>query len=410
MLALLLLACTVDPPVPPPAAVPAPAPAAPVAAPAPDPAAFGDKVLVILSSSLQPGVDPAGLVDAAAEPGVTLARLDSTAFKGLMPCYEIVVAGAFADVAAARELSGRLKARGVEHYLKPAGAWVGARPELDRACSARRAPPAPGSTVAFVEGPGARLSLDPALEVEVLSRSPPVLPVDEAGTAWAAPLTVHGVAPWTVGDALVGVTAAGEVVGCTLERFLKGVSGTPHFGWVQDGPQDRPGCGDEHLYAKVDCDAVLVLPTGSAPLTARPMGAVSTAAPADLPLDWDLQVRQQQGLGSERGTVQVAWEVQPLRLGEAGLRRVSVRLWTGEGNTWCGAEDFAWSAVGLLDEAGKPVLALRETTGWQVGPVLSLSAGASPAVHLREELTGSQRLVGEGLDVGVEVPYCDCPC
>ncbi|MCK6503446.1 hypothetical protein L6R53_08625 [Myxococcota bacterium] len=418
MLALLLLACSSGPTAEPEAPAAAPAGPVPAAAPAPavpappaaDPAAYGDKVLVILSSSLHPGAAPDGLALAAQEPGVALARLDSTAFKGLMPCYEIVVAGAFADVGAARELSSRLKARGVDHYLKPAGAWVGARPELDRACAARRSPPPVGGTVAFVHGPGARLPFAPEIEAQAVATSPPLRPLDASGSAWSAPLTVHAMEPWTVGDELPGIDASGRLVQCRLERFVKGVAGTPHWGWVQAGSMDAPGCGDEHLYAQVGCDAVVVLPAGSRPQGALPRGPGSTEAPPDLPVAWQLELGQRRSLAEEVGTVQVAWEVSPLRLGERDLRRVQVRLWTDEGDRYCGGEDFVWSAAGLLDAQGAAVLGLVETTGWQAGPVLAVEPGGEPLLYLVEELTGSQRLVGAALDLANEVPYCDCPC
>ena len=50
-----------------------------------DPAAFSDRILVILSSSLDAGAQPAGLAKVAALEGAAPARLDSTGFKGLMP-------------------------------------------------------------------------------------------------------------------------------------------------------------------------------------------------------------------------------------------------------------------------------------------------------------------------------------
>ena len=64
--------------------VAAPAPAAELAPTAARPAAYADKVLVILNASLDQGVAPAGLPTAARTPGVTLERLDSSSFKNLI--------------------------------------------------------------------------------------------------------------------------------------------------------------------------------------------------------------------------------------------------------------------------------------------------------------------------------------
>ena len=70
------------------------------AAAAPD--GHGDRVLVILSAKTERGHVPAGLDRAAALPGVDIERLDSSQYRNLMPCYELVVAGSRATVAEAR--------------------------------------------------------------------------------------------------------------------------------------------------------------------------------------------------------------------------------------------------------------------------------------------------------------------
>jgi hypothetical protein len=395
--------------------VAAPAQAAELAPTAPRPAAYADKVLVILNASLDRGVAPAGLPTAARTPGVTLERLDSSSFKNLMPCYEIIVAGAFSDKKQALALHARLKAAGVDVAVKPAGAYLGPRPELAGACAAMRAPPARSEQVLLRAAPGFRLPLDPAVEAQALAGAPKVKAMRAELDAWSAPLPHRTLGRWTVGQRLPGIDHDAGPVGCTVTGFSVGVVGTPHFGWVQEGDHSAPSCGTPAVYATVDCDADLVdLRPGS-------RAAVSRGAPrppkeplAQRPPPWPALAEalargathaQQQGAALKQ-----EWTVTPVELAGERLRLVSVKLWTNEGFAVCGGEDLleVWTGVlGPDDRARGPAV---QTTFAAVLGLVQAGPGAPLELHLRDELTGSERLVGGPDELRLDQPFCDCGC
>ena len=111
----------------------------PRTAPRVDGAEYSEAWLVILASSAQPGETPAALATILAEPeafpGATPIRLDSSRYKGLMPCFEVVAALATPEQATARALSEILRERGLDHYIKNTGRWVGERPAVEESCA-----------------------------------------------------------------------------------------------------------------------------------------------------------------------------------------------------------------------------------------------------------------------------------
>lgn len=433
MISALLLLLSCDGPAPATAPIPEPAPAPPIAPPAPretlswsalpqgdlappaaDPRAFDQRVLVILSSSLTPGAQPAGLDQVAALPDAAPARLDSTWFKGLMPCYEIVVAGGFVDIASARALSTQLKAKGVDHYLKRAGAYTGDRPELASACAAMRAPAQGDARFALIEGPGARLPLDSELETRILEGAPKVSALDPRGEAWGAPLPVQTVDRWSKGQTLTGLSFESGPIDCTIQEFAVGITGTPHFGWYE-GDRRAPGCGSPHVYAALDCQADLLLAPGTSGGSVAAKGpAVEVPAPT-IPAAWSPRVAAERAAAKAAATAQGTawserWTARPFDVGTAALQLIQLVEQSGEGNWMCGQDEHFVSLVGLLGPDGTPLGPLFEASGWDPVGLVAPDGTGHPAIALREEITGSLRLISEQLDLSMDLAYCDCPC
>ena len=242
--AFLFFACSGDeaavatPPPPPapdtePAAVPAPV----SALSAGKPAEYSGKWVVILGSNKKPGVIPDGIDVANPPDGVV--TLDSTEFKGLSPCYEVVVAGGFTAMRDAVAKSNTLKAEGIDNYAKKAGKWVGKQPAVTAFCEGELEPSTAvcPENVRFVEEYAGRsfvhLGLNPVLQERILEGAPP-------------PKTLEGASSWIslLPNDVVGDFKKGESLGideaCTITGFVALTRGRPHFGWYQNTDQKSP--------------------------------------------------------------------------------------------------------------------------------------------------------------------------
>lgn len=394
-------------------AVGAPAGAAELAPVAADPAAYGDKVLVLLSAKVERGHAPEGLAAAAALPGARPARLESSQFKGLMPCYEVVVAGAFDDLAAAKRLAAALQAAGVDHTIKRAGAYVGPQRALDGACAALRAPPGGDARFGFVEELGVALPLpDGLVERAVEGVAPVASTVDPS--VWTRALPARTAGPFTVGEALRVADYQRGLTSCAVGGLARGVVGQPHWGALEAGLK-APACGDEALYAALPgcaAEGVVLMP-GAADVEVG-VWSGPEAAGAD-PGAWAGQVGPWVAEAGEVGRAhglppEVRWTQRPLRLGGRELVLWTVDLQAAPEAGGCGMPGFLRQAAGLVDRRGRPVAPMEVIDQHRVLGVIAPTPGGPPALHLREDLTGTQRLRGAGLDAARVRAYCDCPC
>lgn len=394
-----------------------PDPAPPVA----DPRALSEHFLVILSSKLELGHHPDGLTTITAHPelGASPARLSSTAFKALMPCYEVVIAGHHADKAAARALSKKLQGLGVDHYVKSAGAYVGARPELDDYCAALRSPDAAPDGLWFGEK-GFALDLPASLSEELIRSAPP-LRASPPYHDWSATLTHRSVDRWTIGDPVTAITRAGAQT-CSVTGFSVAVHGTPHFGYTEGGTPTAPGCGSPRVYADLDCDPVLVLPAGraaevftaSTPKVSDHSAAIVWAKAAlkeDAP--WAalrtamIDDARTRGVAREESLSVVPW----ISAGPTPktVWVVSAKAQSGEGMWYCGGEDVYGVRTLLLDARGQ-VLVGADSGADPLELVVDTDADGVPELVFSDVITGSRRVVGTRVDTQEERPYCDCPC
>ncbi len=384
--------------------------------------------LVILASNTDLNQDPPGLTKLLAEDnavaGARPGRLDSSHFKGLMPCYEVVVANATTDKGEALELSRQLKAAGIDHYVKNAGAYVGARPAVEAYCARQRAgdvSSCPGG-LHMAERWGNRVYVDLAMTGEISTRAlataGKAMSVSEDGAAWAAPLTAQTLGDLSIGDAVhVASAAQGSPTTCSLTRFVALTRGTPHWGWEEHG-EARPGCGVEEVFAELDCDHqdVTLASTGTLPPRATTDGA-SSPAPDELAAALRSSQAWSDAAAEAKeaaGGAQVIEEVTVTRwtLGDVELLQVDGWLRTGEGYDDCGGDDVNIVVRGVVPASGgAAAVPFRIATYERWLGLLDVDGDGQLEVlsHRFPSVTTIHKTNGEPM-CSVEVAYCDCPC
>jgi hypothetical protein len=384
--------------------------------------------LVILASNTELNLDPPGLTKILADDstvvGARPGRLDSSHFKGLMPCYEVVVANATTDKGEALELSRQLKAAGIDHYVKNAGTYVGSRPAVEAFCERQRSGDVSSCTggLRMAERWGGKVYVDLGLTGEVAARAlataGTATSVSGDGAAWAAPLTAQTLGDLSLGDAVhVASAADGAPSMCSLTRFVALTRGTPHWGW---GEQGRPGpaCGVEEVFAELDCDHQDVT---LASVKALPARATTTGESSPASGELAAALRASQAWTDAVADAKEAANGEPVieeltmtrwTLGDRELIQVDGWLRTGEGYDDCGGDDVNIVVRGVLAaEGGAPAVPFRVATYERWLGLLDVDGDGQIEVISRTfpSVTTIHQATGEPM-CSVEVAYCDCPC
>ncbi len=421
-LALLMLGCGSGEKEPIAAPVKTPAPAE-VAPPPPSPPIDGKnydgKWLIILSSSKEAGVVPTGTEDL---PDVV--RLQSSQFKGLMPCYEIVVAGAFAKRKAALARSQELTEQGIDNYAKPAGEYIGDDSRLEAYCNGETTS-ACDADFRFVEGDYMDLALDAVAAERATAQAPPEKREGESDF-WKADLSVEKVEDWSIGQELDGYGLDGTKQACKITGFTTITRGTPHFGWYQ-GEQSAPGCGSSQVFAKLDCAGPVRFAapaggqavTGFAPDGTKPGSQSVGAAKELLKRDTAYQIaysRASQQAAEAGEDLAEEISIQQFSSKKAVYLVATSHLTTGEGDDWCGADDLNITISGVVTAPaeGRPaelIVRFREMEGAEVTGLLDF--GADGRLEVVEQSWPQRTTVqtAKGKEIcAIEIDYCDCPC
>lgn len=387
-------------------------------------AALDGQYLVIVHSGAAGEPLPEGLLALARDPARagSLVRLRSSRFKGLMPCYDIVIAGASTQLSEARARAAELEAAGVDHYVKPAGSYVGPDPRLDDLCAAESLGTC-DTGLRFVVHVGDAPHLALQLEAEVAERaiggSPtPPARLSEDGSVWATPLPVQQVADVRKGDPWTLHSLESErTLDCTVASFGAVTIGQPHFSWTQAEERPTgPGCGSPEPMARLSCseptvgEAWLARPGGSGPLSVITLTDPEATALSEA--DARLLVQQAEAR-LDAAQDQARAQGQPLQVrhlatGDSGTRLLQLELQTGEGESWCGGPDLS-EVHSLVLGAPGPLVALHETTDRAVLALVEVDG----AVRLVErDWTGSLVMLdASGTEICAwERAYCDCPC
>ncbi|MFT5684706.1 MAG: hypothetical protein ACI8RZ_005650 [Myxococcota bacterium] len=382
-----------------------------------DPAQYADTWLVVVHSSRTSGELPESwdALVAISRDGARPERLNSSHFKGLMPCYEIVIAAGIPDRQGAGLLSEGLRVSGVDNYIKNAGAYVGPDPRIDAACEPAVVTAADGPDIAVSRAGALHLSLslpDAVHERALEGVADPKKLAD--ATSWSAPLPVQTIGTVSLGAGYTAVGLDGVAQDCTVTGFSALTEGQPHFGYFQRGELDSPGCGEPRIHAVLSCDAAevaLVVPAGSTPPTVHGL-APSTPQPLSEHLrsldrfqsihrDLSAQAARLDASLQESGTV-----------GEVTgttLQHIGVELITGEGLNVCGYDDLNAPLHAVVDadrQVVLPFVALPWTT-----PVGIAQVGSSWRWIVRD-WTGTWELRDTEGDVVSrwERMFCDCAC
>ncbi len=372
------------------------------------PADFGDQLLVILASRTDPADVPDNVVAADALPGVDVHQLPSASFKNLMPCYTVTVATS-TDVPP-RGLSAQLKRVGIDHYLKPAGRYVGERPELAATCGAVHSPPTGASTVAFGEASlGFVMPVNIDIAGPILDPDQPFSRVDPEGSVWRAarPETRVGTL-----DSQSTVTAIDYATGpstCTLGPLSAGIAGRVHFSFSETGPPAAPVCGRPMLIGGTGCTGDVVVLSGT-PAAGTWAGPWESRTAAQLSAPWSTTLSD---LATEAeakgGPVTQKVRRRPVTLPTGPAWVVELTVMTGEGFWVCGGEDHFAVHVGLQAADGTVLVGPQDITGSEVLGVLDVAGTGAWSIHSQDEITLSQRLQG-GSSAQYDRAYCDCPC
>jgi len=431
ILALSSLACggapTPAPSSTPPAQAPpgAVTPAAPLPGlvSAPGEAAFADRYLVVLGSKRDAGEAIPGLAALASHPEVvaTPARLASSRFKNLMPCYTVTIAGGLEDKAAALALSATLKGIGVDNYVKNAGAYVPRSAAIDAYCEASPvAPSGAARIVTLVDGrPWLPLGAPGAVVENATRGAGHPQPLGSGFDAWYT-----AVATTQVGDVSVGGSyrltdvASGASSVCAVSEIAALTLGTPHFGVLQLGKLTAPSCGEPDLYAGLTCEG---MPQSGGPWLAVPAGATAPVAYRSAPVSPALEAAGNAAIAGDAG-----WAAGPESGEEAVTRTVTVTRWTGGagdfalvegtvswGNGVCGGDEKAWRAIfpvsgdGLGAALGPWTIdSFSELTG-----VVDVDGDGRPEWTLAKFPSTTAIQGADGQPRGAfEIAYCDCPC
>lgn len=224
---------------------------------------FDDKWIVILGALDKRGMPPkdwertrAKLSAQGSKPVTTW----SNYFKGLMPCWNIIIGGSFDTKKQASAYTKKLKKAGINNYFKHAGKYVGNDPQVEQACeqivqaTSQAVPFFPiiqwgGHVLVPVIAP--KPVLDRAME-----KAKPIKPVDESTHAWLQDLVPIRIGEMSIGKPVsVYPRYSSSSKTCKIKRFVSLTWGQPHFSWKPDGIHgDGPSCGYQQVMAQLDCE------------------------------------------------------------------------------------------------------------------------------------------------------------
>ena len=243
---------------------------------------YGGKWVLILGSHTNSTDVPDSLPKLAKHPDLmkSVARIASSEFKNLMPCYQVVIAGAFDSKKQARKRWKKLKAIKVDSYFKNTGKWVGAQPKVEAYCARKAKGQAVGAcgSLRWVErwGKDAKrrflmVPVDKVVLERLKEKAKARKPVDGDVTVWRTPLANEVVGEIRKGNAfdLYAVDKAAKRATCKVSGFALLTRGQPHFGWIQMAEQKkpkRPGCGSPVVFAELRCDGDIGRPCGVQPV------------------------------------------------------------------------------------------------------------------------------------------------
>jgi len=403
-----------------------------------EPSNYSNKFLVILSSSSEPNYGPPALQTLAEQRQVSveLARLSSSWFQGLEPCFEITVAGAFEYRRQATNLSRQLDGIDVPNEVKNAGRFVGTQEVVDDWCKNKPSDAtAPCGPLRFAEVHDGRTWLWLGLDDQTVSDS---LEGSEAPTAldgvstWSAPLSAEQLGETNTGARydLYAPLSKKALKSCAIKGFAALTRGTPHHSYLQaEPPASEPSCGQPDIFAELSCadapdEPLIALPAGSK----TPTLYTSTARIANVEMEDEAKslvtrsaafrnaFTAARDAASERNQpLQQLVDIWGYIAPDQKLLLVQVTLQTGDGVIWCGQDDFRLQLAGVFtwadnDRVGEELVPFFSYYNAEILTLIDVEADGRPEL-LQRAWPGRLLLVGTGEEAcSWGKAYCDCPC
>ena len=350
----------------------------------------------------------------------------SSYFKGLMPCWNIIVGGSYASKAEARTQTKALKRAGINNYYKHAGKYVGRDPRVESACAQSQQGSSTniGMYPAIQWGGKALLPVSapaPILE-RALEKSGSDRALDSQKTVW-----LRSLVPIRIGDMSLGkqvmvraLKGSKAPMTCKVKRFVALTWGAPHFAWFSHPDVDKstPGCGEPQVMAELDCalGGEGALGFGFEPGQDPKFYAVSKAQASTLTLEQqglnaqpDIAAIKARGQAvAEENQDALVIEISRHPLGDQAYALQHIHFYTGEGMSECGGIDFNEMVSGVVKESA-PVTEFFDSTFSSIHAIieqggniyfLSTRSGGGLTLH-----SGAQKNFGT-----VKKGFCDCGC
>ncbi len=381
-----------------------------------DPTSLADRWLVVAARSNVAGSDSPAIGALANHPEleVQLMRVPSSAFRGLAPCEELVVAGAFIGRDEASFLMRKLATIDVTAELLFTGPYVGRRPQLEAWCEASRTEvSADCGDTRFVETVGGQSWLLLGLDAEstrslVQSAGAPEAQSDGS---WVAALPAQTAGLITVGDIWEGWSPTGPSGACKVT----GLSAL-----TRSVPSGEP-CGGPVVVASVQCPngTTFANRPGAKPPTAWERKGAPKAGPLAAAMVAVTQSDAYRGArdavqrvaDSRRGKVDEDFDVDVIRNAESSAMLVVATLSTGSSGQGCTAEGESRTVVGIVGGKGETLTAFQDIGMGVIDGVIDLEGDGKP--ELFDRTWPSVRTV-RGSDgaprCAFEVPQCVNPC
>lgn len=407
---------------------------------APEPEALSDSFLVILMSSPTPKAMPQALATLADHPELAsqVVRASSSWFQGLMPCYEITIAGAFEHRRQATALSRQLEGLGVDNYVKQAGRYVGSQRVVEAWCRGDHAPRHQGcGELRFVEVHDGRawlwLAADPVVTERALEGAESPQPLGGL-RAWSSSLSAETIDEYDEKQRwqLYAPTTGQKLDKCSVAGFAAITRGQPHFGYLEQQPTPTgPGCGEPELFASLACkETPRDLPLVALPSDhEEPVLYTPLAALRDIELEDDAKAlatrdpaftkafqRAHRHANERSEPLQQLVTLRGFVAPDRKVLLVELRLQTGDGVVWCGQDDvrvdlsalFEWTKDGNL---GANLIPFRVHENVELIGMIDVDADGTPEL-LQRRWPNEIELWRAGSEepCAIAQAYCDCPC
>ncbi|MEE2904649.1 MAG: hypothetical protein VYC39_20130 [Myxococcota bacterium] len=394
---------------------------------------FNDHWLVILGALDKDGNPPkdwAATENKLAKLGGQATATWSNYFKGLMPCWNIIVGKSFAKKADAQAFTKKLKKAGINNYYKHAGKFVGKDPRVERACkgteqaSVRKIPFFPlvqfdGYALAPVTAPQPILAR--AMEKATNER-----PVDEARHAWIRDLIPLKIGDFSIGKRVRVFQSDGqETKSCKVKKFVSLTWGTPHFSWrAERGELGESGCGTPQVMAKLDCgfgnegefavgamgdDNLQVTPIQDSFVIAMKGEKMSPRHESLLRSTALTKAKRRAQNHAREQEAEVKTFFNSLTIGASQQTVQHVSFLTGHGDTTCGGDDFYQRLTSVLDENGQPKFEFFETEYEAIDSYIQFDNKDYFLIQGQFGAMSVRASNGKNL-VSISKAFCDCEC